>query len=243
MKILTLILLVSSFHLFAQKPQKYVVGVESVPFLPYSIYEEGKYNGIFREILDLFATQHNIIFEYKALPVSRLYSEFFSNKIDFKMPDNKMWKADLKKQRGFNIIYSAKVVEYVDGILSSKEKLAIENLKTLGIITGFTPWGYEENIERGNIILRENSSLSGLLQQAILGRVDGIYTNVQVANYYLNKDFKQKKIFYQEGLPFIKGSYHLSTIKHPELIEKFNKFLVSKKTQINNIIESSLNIK
>lgn len=102
----------------------------------------------------------------------------------------------------------------------------LERLHLLGTVTGFTPWEYLDYVNNKKIELRENPSLDGVLQQALLGRVDGVYMNIDVAKFYLKQNLqKEGSLMFDDELPFGQSDYHLATIKHPEIIEKFNDFL------------------
>ena len=198
---------------------------------------------MFKDILDKFGKSEGIKFEYKSLPIKRLYSEFFKGNLDFKIPDNSYWKKDVKDMMKLDISYSDPVLTYIDGIMSTKKINNLGELKTLGIVSGFTPWGYQDLINSKKVKVRENPSLKGLLQQALLGRVDGVYVNIAVGKEYLKSEFgKKEELKLQKDIPFIKSNYHLATIKHKKLIQKFNKFLKDNskllKTYENKIQES-----
>ncbi len=54
----------------------YVIGVENIDYLPHYTYENGKFEGHGRAILDAFAKSQGYTFVYKAFPIKRLYKTF-----------------------------------------------------------------------------------------------------------------------------------------------------------------------
>ncbi|MBT4791915.1 MAG: hypothetical protein HON90_10115, partial [Halobacteriovoraceae bacterium] len=130
MKILTLffILLLSNIHLQASTAREYTVGVESIPFLPYSNVENDHYNGFFKNLLDEFAKKEKITFKYIPLPLNRLYSQFLMHKLDFKIPASPLWQKNKKKD--IKIYYSSPVISYVDGVMVKKTVTNIKQIKT-----------------------------------------------------------------------------------------------------------------
>lgn len=210
----------------------YVVGVESISYYPHYSYEGNTYSGFGRDLLDAFAADvgHNIT--YKAYPVKRLFKAFVAGEVDLKYPDNAYWGSDDKE--GISVSYSAPVAAFIDGVVvdpSNKGK-GLESLKKLGTVLGFTPWEYLGMIKEKKISVKENASFEALINQTVAGRIDGAYANIDVINHKLSgKD----SLVFDETLPHTKGSYHLSSIKHMELIKEFDKWMASNEAKIVQI--------
>ncbi len=197
---------------------------EALP--PYSTYVDGTDGGFNRELLDLFATKQGYTFDYVALPVKRLFVEFASGVGDLKYPDNPNWALQIKKDA--EIVYSEPVVEYVNGVMvrPADQGAGIDRIRKLGLVAGWTPLGFQEQIESGTIELVENNSYDGLLKQAILGRIDGAYSNVATSRYYLNNTLDEPDgLVFDEGLPHVRNARRLSSIHHPDIIAEFDRFL------------------
>lgn len=204
------------------------IGVENIDYMPQYAFADGEYRGFARALLDAFARDSGNSFEYRALPVARLFAEFVAGSVDFKYPDNALWSADLKK--GHEVVYSTPVVSYIDGVsvLPSRAGKGADGLKVLGTVRGFTAWDWLDRINAGQVKLNENNSFSALLQQALIERVDGAYANVAVVNYQLGQMNKPAALVYDPALPHTAGAYHLSTIRHPELVAAFNAWMSDK---------------
>lgn len=205
-----------------------VVGVEDLYYRPFYYLETGQYRGAARDVLDAFANKNGLSIKYEPRPVNRLYKEFLNGEIDFKFPDNPHWKPELKRDR--KLFYSRPVLGFIDGVMVRPERrgAGVKGIKILGTVLGFTPWNYQKLIKAGNIRLMENASFSGLLEQVILGRIDGAYMNPVVARYQLSQVMKKPgALVFDPGLPHIEDAYRLSSLKDPGLIKRFNRFLAT----------------
>ncbi len=107
--------------------RKLIIGVQDFKeYLPYSQYNNGRYSGFNRELLDLFAYYYKYHFTYEAYPIKRLYKKFTTGRIDLKYPDNAYWSAHLKKK--LPIKYSTPVVTYIDGVMVRPKKKGCNSL-------------------------------------------------------------------------------------------------------------------
>lgn len=202
------------------------VGVEDVRYLPVYSYEDGEYKGFARAILDAFAKDEGYDFDYRPFPVVRLFNEFVAGDVDFKFPDNTMWSAELK--RGHIVAYSDPVVAYIDGVsvLPVNKNKGVDAIKTLGAVRGFTAWDWMDRIKAGAVELHENNSFDALLRTTIAGRNDGAYGSVAVVNYQLDHVLREPgALVYDPTLPHTMSHYALSSIKHPEIIKRFNAWM------------------
>lgn len=229
--ILACLLLALSTHATAQT---YVVGVETGNFMPhYGVDEQGQYNGFARELLDLFAQYAGVTFTYKPLPVDKLVPALAEGKVDFKYPDHPDWARPAKT--GDRMSYSQPIVEYVDGVLVTPRRvgLDLDHLKRIGLVNGWTAWGYQEKIEASQILLVPSNSLPEMIRQALLKNSDGVYYNVVVALHYINNVRARPGVLvFDPNLPHTRSAYRLSTIRHAELLRRFDSFLTERHKEI-----------
>lgn len=215
-----------------------VVGVESQYYRPYYWTDQDGFHSAAREILDAFARSAGIRFQYQPLPVRRLYEEYLDGEVDFKFPDNPQWKRELKKGR--KIAYSLPLMNFIDGVMVRPERKGkgLAGLKVLGTVLGFTAWDYLDLVRQGRVRLVENASLSGLLEQVMMGRIDGAYVNPAVASYHLRHTLKKPGVLvFDPGLPHTRSSYLVSSFKHPRVIAGLNRFLTREKGLVQAIRE------
>ena len=194
---------------------EYIVGVENMDYYPYSEVIDGKYHGVGRDILDLFAKQYGHKFVYQDFPYIRNLRSFLNQEIDFQFPEDPAWLEDMKKEYSLKIVYSDPVVGYIDGVsvLAENKGRGIERLRFLGTIIGFTPVNeYMMRIRENKIILHENPVVAGLILQLLDTRIDGIYLSVDVVKHHLIKMEKPQLIVFDDKLPYRKGYYKLATI-------------------------------
>ncbi|ERI52860.1 hypothetical protein N878_04495 [Pseudomonas sp. EGD-AK9] len=214
--------------------QSYVVGVEDLPFAPhYSLDAQGDYRGFAREVLDAFAADSGISLSYKALPVEQLLPALQRGEIDFKYPDSPHWAQAQKA--GMTLHYSQAVVDYVDGVLVAPQRQgqALEGIARLAMVQGWTPRGYEQRIDSGQIRLSYSDDLRQMIRQALKQDTDGAYFNVVVATHYLdNIRARPGALVFDPKLPHTRGSFHLSSARQPELIARFDRFLGEHAAQV-----------
>ncbi len=221
------IFLLALFGFAHAEGRRYTIGVEDFEnILPYSQYSNNTYSGLGKDILDLFAKKKGYNFIYKPFPVKRANSMFFAGELDFRFPDNPYWVADQKS--GIAIKY-APVLPFTDGIvlLPKNRNKGIDNLKKLGIPTGFTPYKYLGLINEGKIKIFEAYRYNELYHQVLAGRVDGAYVNIKVARYYFSQIKKSDDlpVVFDPSLPHNTGFHYISSIKHPEIIAEIDAFL------------------
>lgn len=201
----------------------YVVGVEEFDYYP--LYAFGKRSSLSEELLNTFAAAAGITFEYKPLDINRLYHEFLvDGSVDFKYPDNAYWGGD--KKQGASVLYSAPAVPYTDGVLVPKSNTGkkLSSLTSLGMPTGFTPEEYGDLEAAGALKLKRHYDIDRLVKDVMLGKTQGLYSNVVVAQYLVNKDYGSS-LTYDPSLPHSDSHYHLSTIKHGSVLKQFDDFL------------------
>lgn len=218
----------------AVSAESYVIGVEKLAFAPhYSIDAQGQYQGFARELFDLFAQTNGVELSYKVLPVEQLLPALLSGQVDFKYPDSETWAQEQKA--GKTLSYSQGVVDYVDGVLVAPQRQGqpIDQLKRLAMVGGWTPRGYQQHIDAGQIRPSYSDDLRQMIRQALKQDTDGAYFNVVVASHYLdNIRARPGALVFDPKLPHTRGSFHLSTLRHPELLQRFDRFLVERQTEV-----------
>lgn len=214
--------------------QTYVVGVENLPFAPhYSVDAQGNYQGFARDVLDLFAASSGITLEYRPLSVDALLPALLSGQVDLKYPDDPGWSPERKA--GKSLRYSQPVTQYVDGVLVAPDRLGqgTGSLKRLALVEGWTPRGCERLLQGGQVSVAPSSDLRQMIHTALKKQADGAYFNVVVATYYLdNIRARPGALVFDPSLPHTRGAFHLSTIKHGELIERFDRFLAENAREV-----------
>ncbi|MWK59319.1 transporter substrate-binding domain-containing protein [Pseudomonas otitidis] len=219
-------LLVGVLPLAAQA-QGYVVGVENLAFQPhYQLDESGQYRGFGRDLLDLFARSEGLQLEYRPLPVNELAQRAAAGEVDLRYPDNPEWAGAAAP--GYAPTYSAPVVAYVDGVLVDPRHAGqgLDGIRRLALVKGWTPRGYQSRIEAGQVQPVEARDLRQMINQTLRRDTDGAYFNVVVATYYLdNVRARPGALVFDPSLPHTRSHFHLSSVRHPELVQRFDRFL------------------
>lgn len=214
----------------AQAQEALEIGVEDLSYLPSYTVDNGVYGGYAREFLDAFAADSGYTFTYRALPVPRLYAEFLNGQVLFKFPANPNWSTQAKEGKG--VIYSGPVARFRDATVVPKENLG-KPIKTLGTVTGFTPWVWLDQIKAGEIRLTENTDFNALVRQVLAGRIDGAYASIAVVNYQLDKVLDRPgALVYDPSLPNSLDTYRLATIKRADVIAALDAWMTKNADRI-----------
>ncbi|WP_374029922.1 substrate-binding periplasmic protein [Bdellovibrio bacteriovorus] len=230
--------------LFAVEPKKltrgenfFIIGVGNYDYLPHTGFKDGKFGGFGYSLLEAFAKTKGYTFEYRAVPVARMFKIFLDERsTDFLYPNNYYWNEDAQKKH--KVVFSDPITAYTDGIVVRKENkdITLEELHSFGIIKGFTPAQYQTAIAQKKIKVYEHNDVVGLLKMVLSQRIQGVYLNPVVADYYLKQEIKSTdSLVLAKKLPHIKSYYHLSTIDRTDVLQEFNSFLKREKEIVDRL--------
>jgi len=212
------------------------VGVESITYLPFSDVQGKQLKGFYRELLDKFARDSGHTISYRPLPIKRLTNDFVNGKVDFKIPDNKVWAKSIKA--GKDITYSIPITTYTDGIIvkpANKGK-PYDELRSIVTVRGFTPFPFMKDIAKGTLKVSEANSLDSVVKMVGGGRVKGGFVNVTVAKYFLDNVLNEPgMLVYDDSLPKGISEISLSSINQPSVIQEFNQWMSSNSAWISNL--------
>lgn len=228
------------FVLVSQKSyssnKEYIIGVEDYVRYPFQYVEKEDYKGRFREIFDEFAKSANVTFKYKPLKINSIYNELYSGKIDFKFPDNPVWRSPQKNK--YQIYYSDIITSYLDGIFVKRgtNRKTFDEIKKIGTVDDVLLWAIEKKRKNGDIDVTKSRSCAELIVRLKVNQIDAIYCNYDVMKFLLKKSKNENDIIIDTNLPLIDNYFHLSTINHPEIIKKFNIWISKNRNYIEKNI-------
>ena len=208
----------------ASEPPVVIVGVEEVFYPPHYDGSGGDYTGFAREMFDRFAADCGCVFEYRPMPIDRLYRALLDGDVDLKFPDDTYWQPEQKA--GHDVHYSDPIAAYLDGVSVPVGNVLEPANMRLGTIRGFTTRGYEHLADGDGVVLEYNAHLPALLQQVLIGRLDGAYANVDVVQFILREELGAPgALQFEPSLPYTRSFYRASTTKRPTLIQELNGWL------------------
>mgnify|MGYP000161826655 CR=1 FL=1 len=232
----TVILLFCFLHFCSSgraESTSFVVGVEDLSYYPLFDFGRGG-ESYTKELLDEFGRQYDYKLTYLPLPIKRFDRWLLDDQIDFKYPDNARWYPNNKAPESF--IFSNSTVRLVAGTITPVTKeYTRKNLKVLGTLLGFYPTQWVDQIKNKEVTLFESSSTLVLLQQVLRGQVDGVDIEPSVVAHYLSVIGKPGALQINKNFSYEVYDYFLSTIKHQNVIEEFNQFLVKNKAFIEKL--------
>jgi len=217
------------------------LGVEITNYSPYFyLDQEQHYQGAAREIFDLFTSQVNQPVKYIPMPVPRLFNEFVKGSVDLKFPDNPLWSASLKAD--VKVFYSHSVLTareslmvMIDGDGKNTQQILDIEIQHVGTILGFSVPGITNELANKEFDKIETKKVEQLIHMLATGRIQAMYFNESVAEEISKTLYPNKRLIPHPKYPAFNYGYKLSSIKHPELITQFDKFLVSHAEQVTEI--------
>lgn len=215
----------------------FVVGIDDQPFLPYFAFKGGKFTGFAADLLQSFSQATHHQFTYKAIPSHHMVAALQARKIDFRYPDNPNWQDTIKMTDKQKIYYSNNVVAYTEGtmVVQNKSDIDVNQINRIGIVRGREPVSYLELLNSGKVIAKETTNLDTLIKNALLGRVDGIYYNIEVAQKRLDVMGISDKLVVNQRLPYLSDYFRLSSTQYPKIISEFNRFMQHNQDSIEKL--------
>jgi polar amino acid transport system substrate-binding protein len=230
-----LMLLVSSGTALANDNRVLKVGIEDIEYYPHlSIgYRESSFAEI---VLKRFFKEQGYKVVFVPLPVKRFNNWFLTGDVDFKYPDNSVWRQDEKHDT--DITYS---LPSVSGVIRTKENRGkpFSEIRNVGTILGFFPQMWYDKIKTGEMELLEESNPRTVVKLPIKGLVDAIGIDFSVVHYYLGELGLQNKLLMDPCLPNTRVGFSLSTINKQEIIFELNQFIASHQDFIQAVKEET----
>ena len=220
--------------------QALTLGVESTNYAPYYyLNDEKKYQGAARDIFDLFAEVSDVKITFNPMPVPRLFNEFVKGNVELKFPDNPLWSASLHSP--VKVHYSKPLFNINESLLVLKQdesEIAQQDISSVGTILGFSTPGIAKPVANNEFKTVETRRIEQLIHMLVSKRVQAVYFNESVARDLAKKMYPNASLVRHSQYPPFQYAYHLSSIKHPKLIEAFNAFLISHAVQVRAIRSS-----
>ncbi|MDH4558830.1 peptidase M24 [Pseudomonas sp. BN417] len=212
------------------------VGLESQDYLPYYRALPGKpAEGYAIALLQRFAISQGLALELEPLPINRLHRQLqTTDRLMLVFPDNPAWSRQLKTDAQLH--YSRPVIRIVDGSLVLREHLGrgVEAVRRLGTVRGFTPEAWQDRLQGGQVQLVEAGDIGSLVRMLLRLRIDAIYANPEVLQHYLetSTSLGRDRLLLDPELPLAHTAFHASSLRHPEILEAFDRFLIEQSEEL-----------
>lgn len=228
----------TAFFLFASycsHATDFIIGVEDIAYYPYYNFKSQQ-PSFSKDLLDKFAQDSGHKITYLPLPINQFSKWLFEDDVDFKYPDNRRWQEAWDSRR-LNIYYSDDIVRLTAGtvILRKNQHRKQDYFKNIGIITGFLPTQWVEQLKQGSVNIIEDSSPKVLVNQLVHNIVDGLDIDLAVANYHLKELKLEEELIVVRNTSRQVFSYQLSSLKYPLVIEQFNRWLAQNQSFIEKL--------
>lgn len=235
--VLTLLLSIS-FSVFKIRAEQSVfsIGVQDVAYYP--LYDfHNKRDSFSLAVLEEFAIQTGIQFNFVALPIKRTDAWLKEEKVDFLFPDNPLFNTS--KTWHEDIIYSIGVTELISGVITHRDHMnwREKQIRKVGILLGFTSALWSKEIASGDVELVRHSSSMVLVQQLLHKHIDALEIDSSVVANHLTQLGKEGNAKVNLNMRHMVYSLHLSTLKHSKIVDRFDKFLTKNQPFVKSLYD------
>lgn len=209
----------------AFKPTPFVVGLPDTQLFPQYWNLSGKADGYLPRVLQRFALDTGVHWELKPQPIRRYYVEFKEGRLDFLAPSNPAWAEGSSR---VPIVYSDPFMKSRAGFIGVTPEVQPAQIKQVTTLAGYTisflndPKGPFKGVKI-NYVNDVNSAMKVLASR----RTDLIYLHYDAAREWirLNTEGRLQVQYYFHEKYSEEFDYCLATIRHPKIIESFNRWL------------------
>jgi ABC-type amino acid transport substrate-binding protein len=209
----------------ALKPPPFVVALPDTQLFPQYWNLSGKVDGYLPRILQRFSADAGINWQLKAQPIRRYYVEFKEGRLDFIAPSNRAWAEGNSQEP---IIYSDPFMKSRAGFIGLTPELDPARVKQITTLAGYTisfltnPKSPLQGV-KVNYVNDVNSAMKVLASR----RTDLIYLHYDAAREWirLNEGGRPRTHYHFHEKYSEEFDYCLATIRHPKIIESFNRWL------------------
>lgn len=211
------------------------IGVSNLNHYPSFNFEANQNKGACWEILELFAAQHNYIFDYIPLPKARLQSELEKGEIDLVFPDNPLWTAH--KSKPDNNIYSNPIIRGVSATFVDEfnKDIIFTDVRSVSIPFGYTATKWSPDDKDHTIYIMPARDLEIALHRVKIGSTIAASVDYNAGLYIISNNPSLTNLVVNHNLPYSKVTYHMSTFRNVELLEQLSQFLINNEKHIEEI--------
>lgn len=195
-------------------------------FYPHYQVDGKTKKGLLVEVIQKFSNDEKLKIKIDSYPVSRYLEMFQNGEVDFVFPDNPKWQ----KAAGTGKVTYSQTVMKSKVVFFSHSSLEQNQVKTIATIKGYVVDHFQKKLDKKEITITPIHNVDSLLQFVQKKRSDVGYFHQDIIERRKKGELGTLTIL--QDFPHTVFSYHLSTVKHPEIIETFNKWLENNKPWI-----------
>lgn len=208
------------------------IGVSDQNHYPLFDFTNSDDMGLAHDILTLFAERNGFTFEYVPMSYVKLQDAIEKGDIDFIFPDNPRWRK-YRYTREHNI-YSLPFMQGVSATFVSMDHkdITIDQVTSVAIPFGYSSLTWYGAMTKYGIETMTTSGLNASMQNVYRRTVMAADIEYNVAKHLVNLMPNLGSVMLNKNLPSAPAPYHLSTIKHILVIERFSHFISKHQEQI-----------
>ncbi len=204
-----------------------VVAFPEGNYYPHYDSTQGKMRGYLPALMERFGQDHDMQFSLLGMPIKRYQSFIRTGEVDFILPSNPAWS----DTEAGPLTFSSVVMISRSGFVRSQYDLG-KPIERIATVTGYwlpdiTP---SFLIQQPKIFYTIDTYASLSMLKA--RRVDAVYAHLDFVREWVRNQSGEQNIFFEADAGFDNYSYHLATLKHSQLIERFDHWMQRNRSKV-----------
>lgn len=192
----------------------------------------GQLEGFLPTLVNHFSEQTGYNFIFSALPIRRYVELFQQGKIDFILPSNPAWSDN----KYGNVLFSDVIMISRSGFVRRNESKGLP-VKAVATVQGYTLPALEDKHKDEKYFESFTVSTYASLEMLKRKRVDAVYAHLDFVKTWVQKNNYESNFYFEPNLKYDNYAYHLSTIKHPDILKEFNHWLSEHRSTVNSLMK------
>ena len=215
---------------FPLEANSYTIGVQNIRYFPHYDFTDADKNSYLEQVLILFEEKTQIEINAVSLPIKRLEKAFFEDQsLDLIYPANPRWYA----KKPVTTWYSNKLITTISGTMVLQTGQETSDIRSISIPFGFEPVKWTQDPQVRHLKTFGVPDALQALRMVESGRVQAADVELNVA-LHLNQ-YLATSLVIDTDLPAVLIDFSIATVKHPELITRWNEFLIEYVNEIDEI--------
>jgi polar amino acid transport system substrate-binding protein len=217
----------------AQKTVSYLVGMPDTQLYPQYWNVGGHLDGYLPRLLRRFAADSKINLELKPYPIRRYLLEFKGGRLDMILPSNPAWA---EGSAGPAIVFSESVMQSRAGFISLTADIQPSTVKYVATLAGYTiSFLANPNTPFKSARISYVNDVNSAMLVLASKRTDVAYLHFDAAQEWIRMNPNVKAVFHFHHQYSELYDYHMATIRHPQIVHEFNRWLQKNPGALNEI--------
>ncbi|MDX1453424.1 MAG: hypothetical protein R3183_12770 [Oleiphilaceae bacterium] len=199
---------------------EYLVAFPEGNYYPHYDSTRGEMKGFLPSLLNRFEQDSAITFSLRGMPIKRYQSLIATGEVDFIMPSNPAWS----DTESGPLVFSGVVMISRSGFVRRSSQLG-KPIELVATVTGYRLPDINPQylFAQPKVVYTVDTFAS--LNMLRAGRVDAVYAHLDFVRQWVRSHHNVEAIYLDADAGFDNFSYHLATLKHTQVIRRFDQWM------------------